>query len=81
MPNTPGPRKFYAIPRLILMQSLMEDAGFVVMEAMANGIPVMASNRGGLPETTGSHGHHDRNFRTLHAGDHQEISTTKEMSR
>ena len=33
------------------MPSLMENAGFIAMEAMFNGIPVMASNRGGLPET------------------------------
>ena len=52
-PNTPDPRKFYAVTKLILMPSLMENAGFVAMEAMTNGIPVLASNRGGLPETIG----------------------------
>ena len=51
--NTPDPRKFYAATRLILMPSLMEPAGLVAMEAMSNGIPVLASNRGGLPETIG----------------------------
>ena len=53
MPNMPDPRKFYAATRLILMPSLTENAGFVAMEAMTNGIPVLASNRGGLPETIG----------------------------
>ena len=53
MPNTPDPRTFYAVARLLLMPSLMENAGFVAMEAMSNGIPVLASNRGGLPETIG----------------------------
>ena len=53
MPNTPDPRKFYAATKLLLMPSLMENAGFVAMEAMTNGIPVLASNRGGLPETIG----------------------------
>ncbi len=56
MPNTPDPRKFYAVTKLILMPSLMENAGFVAMEAMSNGIPVLASNRGGLPETIGDAG-------------------------
>jgi glycosyltransferase involved in cell wall biosynthesis len=51
MPNTPDPRKFYSVTKLLLMPSLMENAGFVAMEAMANGIPVIGSNRGGLPET------------------------------
>ncbi len=57
MPNTPDPREFYAATRLILMPSLMENAGFVAMEAMTNGIPVLASNRGGLPETIGGSHH------------------------
>jgi hypothetical protein len=35
------------------MPSLAENAGFVAMEAMTSGIPVLASNRGGLPETIG----------------------------
>ena len=34
----------------------MENAGLVAMEAMLNGIPVLASNRGGLPETIGDAG-------------------------
>ena len=50
-PNTPDARKFYAVSKLLLMPSLMENAGFIAMEAMTNGIPVLASNRGGLPET------------------------------
>ena len=54
MPNTPDPRQFYAVTKLLLMPSLMENAGFVAMEAMTNGIPVLASNRGGLPETIGN---------------------------
>lgn len=52
-PNTPDVRKVYAASKLILMPSLMENAGFIAMEAMSNGIPVVASNRGGLPETIG----------------------------
>ena len=57
MPNTPDPRQFYAVTKLLLMPSLMENAGFVAMEAMTNGIPVLASNRGGLPETIGNSPH------------------------
>ncbi len=46
-------QKIYAASKLILMPSLMENAGFIAMEAMTNGIPVLGSNRGGLPETIG----------------------------
>ena len=38
------------------MPSLMENAGCIAMEATFNGIPVLASNRGGLPETIGDAG-------------------------
>ncbi len=39
------------------MPSLMDNAAVVAMEAMLNGIPVLASNRGGLPETIGGSPH------------------------
>ena len=57
MPNTPDARQFLAATKLLLMPSLMENAGLVAMEAMLNGIPVLASNRGGLPETIGRSPH------------------------
>jgi glycosyltransferase involved in cell wall biosynthesis len=58
MPFTPDPRSFYpavfANSRLLLMPSLwLESFGLVAAEAMLNGIPVLASNRGALPETIG----------------------------
>ena len=53
MPNSPDARRFLAVTKLLLMPSLMENAAVVAMEAMFNGIPVLASNRGGLPETVG----------------------------
>ena len=56
MPNTPDARQFLAATKLLLMPSLMENAALVAMEAMFNGIPVLASNRGGLPETVGDAG-------------------------
>jgi len=56
MPNAPDARGFHAVTRLLLMPSFMENAGLVAMEAMLNGIPVLASNRGGLPETVGDGG-------------------------
>jgi glycosyltransferase involved in cell wall biosynthesis len=34
----------------------LENAGLVASEAMFNGIPVLASTRGGLPETIGDAG-------------------------
>jgi glycosyltransferase involved in cell wall biosynthesis len=52
MHSTPQPRQFYAQSRLVLMPSLWEESfGRVAAEALANGIPVLASNRGALPET------------------------------
>jgi glycosyltransferase involved in cell wall biosynthesis len=57
MPNTPDARRFFAVTKLLLMPSLIENAALVAMEAMTNGIPVLASNRGGLPETIGVRPH------------------------
>ncbi len=61
MPFTPDPRDFYpavfANTKLLLMPSLwFESFGLVAAEAMLNGIPVLASNRGALPETIGDSG-------------------------
>ena len=57
MPNTPDPRKFYQRTKLLLMPSLWNEAfGLVAAEAMLNGIPVLGSNRGALPETIGDGG-------------------------
>jgi glycosyltransferase involved in cell wall biosynthesis/GT2 family glycosyltransferase len=57
MKTTPDPREFYRITKLVLMPSLWnENSPLVPAEAMLNGIPVLASNRGGLPETLGKAG-------------------------
>jgi glycosyltransferase involved in cell wall biosynthesis len=57
MANTPDPRDFYRVSRAVLMPSLWrESLGRVAIEAMANGIPVLASDRGALPETLGNAG-------------------------
>jgi GT2 family glycosyltransferase len=57
MANTPDPRDFYGVSRAALMPSLWrESLGRVPIEAMANGIPVLASDRGALPETLGDAG-------------------------
>jgi glycosyltransferase involved in cell wall biosynthesis len=57
MANTPDPRDFYRVSRAVLMPSLWrESLGRVPIEAMANGIPVLASDRGALPETLGDAG-------------------------
>jgi glycosyltransferase involved in cell wall biosynthesis len=54
---TPDPRNFYRISKLILMPSLWNESfGLVAAEAMISGIPVLASNRGALPETLGNAG-------------------------
>lgn len=57
MCSTPWPREFYARSRAVLMPSLWEETfGRVAAEALANGIPVLASRRGALPETLGDAG-------------------------
>jgi glycosyltransferase involved in cell wall biosynthesis len=61
MPYTPDPRLFYprvyAATKILLMPSLWEESfGLVAAEAMLNGIPVLASNRGALPDTIGKGG-------------------------
>jgi glycosyltransferase involved in cell wall biosynthesis len=51
MANTPDPRDFYHVSRLVLMPSLWRESfGRVAAEAFLNGIPVLASRRGALPE-------------------------------
>ncbi len=57
MANTPDPRDFYRVSRAVLVPSLWrESLGRVPMEALANGIPVLASDRGALLETLGNAG-------------------------
>ena len=56
-PNAADPRTFYAVSKLLLIPSLwLESFGLVAAEGMFNGIPVLASNRGALPETIGDAG-------------------------
>ena len=57
MANTPDPRDFYRVSRLVLMPSLWRESfGRVAVEAVDNGVPVLASRRGALPETLGAAG-------------------------
>jgi glycosyltransferase involved in cell wall biosynthesis len=52
MANTPDPRHFYQVSKIVLMPSLWwESFPRVAAESLINGIPVLGSNRGGLPET------------------------------
>ncbi len=46
----------YAGARLLVMPSFHEGFGMTVLEAMALGVPVVASNRGALPELLGDAG-------------------------
>jgi glycosyltransferase involved in cell wall biosynthesis len=57
MPRTPDPRQFWGITHVALVPSVVaETQSLVAVEAMANGIPVVASDRGALPETLGAAG-------------------------
>jgi len=50
-------RKLYRLTKILLAPSLWDETwGRVVTEAQINGIPVVASNRGGLPEAVGRGG-------------------------
>ncbi len=54
MANTPDPRDFYRVSHLLLMPSLWNESfGRIPVEAIINGIPVLASDRGALPEVIG----------------------------
>ena len=46
----------YRSAELLLLPSLDEGFGFPALEAMASGLPVVASNRGALPEVIGKAG-------------------------
>jgi glycosyltransferase involved in cell wall biosynthesis len=57
MANTPEPKDFWRVTRAVLMPSLWKESlGRVAVEGMANGLPVLASDRGALPETLGDAG-------------------------
>lgn len=56
-PPTNDMRLLYRSARLVLAPSIVEEAwGRVVTEAHVNGIPVLTSDRGGLPEAVGPGG-------------------------
>jgi glycosyltransferase involved in cell wall biosynthesis len=57
MPTTPNPRDFYQVSRIVLVPSLWRESfGRVAAEAISNGLPVLASDRGALPEALGEAG-------------------------
>jgi glycosyltransferase involved in cell wall biosynthesis len=57
MANTPDPRDFWRVSRAVLVPSLWRESfGRVAAEGLANGVPVLASDRGALPETLGEAG-------------------------
>ncbi len=57
MGHTPDPRQFWGVTRIALMPSLWwENQPLVAIEAMINGIPVIGSDRGGIPEALGDGG-------------------------
>ncbi len=57
MSNTPDSRNYLGITRIMLMPSVWQESfGRVAAEAMLNGIPVIGSNRGALPEVVSDFG-------------------------
>jgi glycosyltransferase involved in cell wall biosynthesis len=57
MSHTPDARAYWRVARACLIPSLGRvEAPRAAVEAMANGIPVVASDRGGLPEALGESG-------------------------
>ncbi|MBK6472923.1 MAG: glycosyltransferase [Betaproteobacteria bacterium] len=61
-------RAVYAQTRLLLAPSVWEEGfGMVVVEAQSCGIPVIASARGGLPESVGSGGVLIQDYRNVNA--------------
>ena len=57
MPNTYDPKQFLTLTKFFIMPSLWcESQGLVAVEALINGIPVIGSDRGALPETIGGGG-------------------------
>ena len=57
MAHTTDPRRFWALTKIALLPSLWwENQPLVAIEAMINGIPVIGSDRGGIPETVGNAG-------------------------
>jgi glycosyltransferase involved in cell wall biosynthesis len=49
-------RELYAGARLLVQPSFEEGFGFAVLEAMTVGVPIVAANRGALPEVLGDAG-------------------------
>ena len=57
LPTTTDSRRIYATAKVVVMPSLWNESfGMVAAEALANGIPVVATDRGALPEIVGDAG-------------------------
>jgi len=57
MAHTADPRDFWGVTKVCLLPSVWwENQPLVAVEAMVNGIPVVGSDRGGIPETLGDAG-------------------------
>ncbi len=57
MAHTADPRDFWSVTKVCLLPSVWwENQPLVAVEAMVNGIPVVGSDRGGIPETLGDAG-------------------------
>ncbi len=54
--TTDDPREIYREARVLLAPSLAEPFGRVAVEAMINAVPVLAADRGGLPEALAGSG-------------------------
>ena len=69
--RVPDMREIYGQTRLLLVPSMWEEGfGMVAVEAQSCGIPVIASERGGLPESVGDGGMLVRDYRNVEAWMH-----------
>jgi glycosyltransferase involved in cell wall biosynthesis len=79
LPSAADPRTFYQVSKLLLVPSLWNESfGLVAAEAMINGIPVLASNRGALPTTVGDAGFLF-DIPARYSPDTRELPTTEEV--
>jgi glycosyltransferase involved in cell wall biosynthesis len=79
-PPTNDPRQFLRFTRAIIAPSLWNETFLrVAVEGMFNGIPTLASNRGGIPDTLGNSGFLF-DIAPRHTSQSRQVPTVKEVA-